>query len=80
MFIFYNKQAEKLRSCKMKEGWMKNAAGWWRRKDDDSKLFRGFAEWQTDQQTFVNVELLLRLKIIAISAVLDIRKIIFGKV
>ena len=23
------KQAEKLKSCKMKEGWMKNDEGWW---------------------------------------------------
>ena len=32
-------------------------------KDDDFKLFRGFDYEQTDEQTFVIVESLLRLKI-----------------
>ena len=32
-------------------------------KDDDFKLLRGFADKQTNRQTFVNVELLSRLKI-----------------
>ena len=41
------KQAEKLKSFEMKEGWIKNAEGW-RMKDDDFKLFRGFADEQTD--------------------------------
>ena len=31
-------------------------------KDDDFKLFRGFADGLTDEQTFVIVESLLRLK------------------
>ena len=31
-------------------------------KDDDFKLFRGFADGLTDEQTFVIVELLSRLK------------------
>ena len=31
-------------------------------KDDDFKLFWGFADGLTDEQTFVNVESLLRLK------------------
>ena len=34
------KQAEKLKSREMKEGWMKN--------DDDFKLLRGFADGRTD--------------------------------
>ena len=29
------------------EGWMNNDEGW-RMNDDDFKLFRGFADWQTD--------------------------------
>ena len=32
-------------------------------KDDDFKLFRGFEDRLTDEQTFVNVESLLQLKI-----------------
>ena len=35
------KQAEKLKSREMKEGWMKNDEGWMM-KDDDFKLLRGF--------------------------------------
>ena len=35
------KQAEKLKSREIKEGWMKNDKGWM--KDDDFKLLRGFA-------------------------------------
>ena len=66
-----NKQAEKLKSREMKEGWMKNDEGWWRMvkggegwmKSDDFKLLGGFALGQTDEQTFVIVESLLRLKV-----------------
>ena len=42
------KQAEKLKSCKMKEGWMKNDEKWikneegWRMNDDNLQLLRGF--------------------------------------
>ena len=55
-----SKQAEKLKSREMKEGWMKNDEGWmknewkmmkdeeWMMKDDDFKLLRGFADWRTD--------------------------------
>ena len=54
-------QAEKLKSRKMKEGWMRNDEGWmkndkvwmknderWMMKDDDFKLLKGFALWQTN--------------------------------
>ena len=41
---------------------MMNDEGWMM-KDDDFKLLRGFCDWQTDERTFVNVELLSRLKI-----------------
>ena len=44
--MFVGKQAEKLKSCKMKEGWTKNDEGW-RMKDDDFKVLRGFI---TDRQ------------------------------
>ena len=37
---------------------------WWRMKVDDFKLLRGFADYLTDGWTFVNVESLLRLKIL----------------
>ena len=55
----FKKQAEKLKSCEMKEGWwrmMKDDEGWmkdeWRMmKDDDFKLLRGFASEQTDRRT-----------------------------
>ena len=62
------KQAEKLKSREMKEGWMKNDEGWmkyeWRMmKDDDFKLLRGFDYGQTNEQTFVILESLSRLKI-----------------
>ena len=47
-----SKQAEKLISQELKEGWMKNYEGWikndewWMMKDDDFKLLRGFDdEW-----------------------------------
>ena len=56
-----SKQAEKLKSCEMKERWMKNDEGWMMR-GNVFKLSRGFADWQTDEQTFVNVEFLLQLK------------------
>ena len=59
--IFYTiKQAEKLKSREMKEGWMKNDEGWmkyewrmmmdeeWMMKDDDLKLLRGFDCGQTE--------------------------------
>ena len=39
-----NKQAEKLKSRELKEGWMKNDEGRWRMKDDDFKLLTGFAD------------------------------------
>ena len=55
------KQAEKLKSREMKEGWMKNDEGWmkndewwmmneekWRMSDDDFKLFGGFGDGLTD--------------------------------
>ena len=44
-----NKQAEKLKSCKMKDGWMKNDEGWM--KNDDFKLLRGFALRLMDERT-----------------------------
>ena len=44
--------------------------GGWRMKDDDFKLLRGFADGQTDEQTFVIVESLSRLKILKTSAML----------
>ena len=44
------KQAEKLKSREMKEGWMKNEEGWMM-KDDDFKLLRGFEDEQTNRQT-----------------------------
>ena len=28
-----------------------NFQGWWRMKDDDFKLLRGFADWRTDRRT-----------------------------
>ena len=43
------KQAEKLKSHEMKEGWMKNDEGWWFQADEG---LRGFNDRQT---TFVNV-------------------------
>ena len=43
-------QAEKLKSRKIKEGWMKNDEGW-RMNDDDFKLLKGFYDWLTDGQT-----------------------------
>ena len=50
------KQAEKLISCKMKGGWMKNDDGRMKNdegkgqmmKDDDFKLLSGFGNGQTD--------------------------------
>ena len=42
-FIRNKKQAEKLKSREMKEGWMKNVEGWMM-KDDDFKLLRGFID------------------------------------
>ena len=61
------KQAEKLKSRKMKEGWMKNDECW--RLNDEGWWFQaveGFCDWLTDRQTdgwtFVNVESLLQLK------------------
>ena len=50
------KQAEKLKSREIKEGWMKNDEWrmneeWWRMKDDDFKLLRGFDYGQTDKRT-----------------------------
>ena len=45
------------------EGWMKNDERW-RMKDDDFKLLRGFDDEWTIKHTFVNVEWLLRLKIV----------------
>ena len=50
------KQAEKLKSREMKEGWMKNDGGWmkidegWMMKDDDFKLLRGFEDKRTNRQ------------------------------
>ena len=63
--IHANKQAEKLKSREMKEGWMKNYEWWWRMNEewwrmndeewmmkvDDFKLLRDFDNWQTDEQT-----------------------------
>ena len=48
-------QAEKLKSCEKKEGWMKNDKGWMKderrmMKDDDFKLLRGFDHGGTDRQ------------------------------
>ena len=60
------KQAEKLKSHKMKDGWMIKDEGWMM-KNDDFKLLRGEGfcrqtDGQTDKQTFVIVESLLQLK------------------
>ena len=52
------KQAEKLKSCKMKEGWMKNDDGWmkndegWNMKDEGSQFqaVEGFC-FRTNGQT-----------------------------
>ena len=44
---FVIQQAGKLKSCKIKEGWIKNDEGW-KMKDEDFKLLKGFAlthEW-----------------------------------
>ena len=61
-----SKQAEKLQSREMKEGWLKMMKDEWRMmkdegrvmkdewgvmKDDDFKLLRGFEDEQTDGQT-----------------------------
>ena len=61
------KQAEKLKSCEMKEGWMKNDECW--RMNDEGWRFQvveGFCDWRTDERTnertFVNVESLSQLK------------------
>ena len=43
------KQAEKLKSREMKEGWRKDE--WRMMKDDDFKLLRGFDNEQMDWQT-----------------------------
>ena len=58
------KQAEELKSCEMKEAWIKNDIWWikndegwmkngegWMMKDDDFKLLRGLVDWRTDRQT-----------------------------
>ena len=70
-------QAEKLKSRKIKEGWMKNDEGWrmndewwwWRLKDEwwwfqAVEGFLWLTDWRTDKRTFVNVELLSWLKIV----------------
>ena len=61
------KQAEKLKSREMKEGWMKNDECW--RMNDEGWRFQvveGFCDWRTDERTnertFVNVESLSQLK------------------
>ena len=47
-------QAEKLKSHKMKEGWMKTVKDEWRMmkveglKNDDCRLLRGFEDWKTN--------------------------------
>ena len=52
-----SKQAEKLKSREMKEGWMRNDEEWmkidegWRLKDDDFKLLRGFSDRLTEERT-----------------------------
>ena len=45
-----DKQAEKLKSCKEKEGWMNSDEGWMMNYDD-LKLLRGFDLWQMDKRT-----------------------------
>ena len=66
------KKAEKLKSCEMKDGcWKMNDESWkmkverWRKNVERwrFKVVGGFEDRQTDEQTFVIVELLLRLKI-----------------
>ena len=48
------KQAEKLKIHKMKEGWMKTVKDEWRMmkveglKNDDCRLLRGFEDWKTN--------------------------------
>ena len=69
------KQAEKLKSCKMKEGWMKSDEEWWKMMKDKWRMMKdegwgfqaveGFWLWidrQTNRQTLVNVELFSQLK------------------
>ena len=57
ILAIFIKQTEKLKSREMKEGWMKNDEGrmmndeWWRMKDDDFKLWRGFADKRTNKRT-----------------------------
>ena len=51
--IFQKKQADRLKSYEMKEGWMKNDEGWMKN-DDDFKPLRVFADrqiYKTDRQT-----------------------------
>ena len=45
-----------------KDEWRMMKDECWMMKDDDFKLLWGFADWLTDEQTFVNVESLSRLK------------------
>ena len=54
-YFYIFKQAEKLKSWKLKEGFIKNEGrmndeGWGMR-DEDFKLLRGFADEQTDRQS-----------------------------
>ena len=51
MFVF-KKQAEKLKSREMKEGWMKNDEGWMMR-GNVFKLLRGFADWQMNEDLWM---------------------------
>ena len=52
--LLMGKQAEKLKSRKMKEGWIKNDKGWmkndewWKMKNEDFKLLRDFADGHTN--------------------------------
>ena len=53
----YHKQVETLKSCKMKEAWIKSDEGWtkneegWMMNDDDFKLLKGFALGRTKKRT-----------------------------
>ena len=62
------KQAEKLKSREMKEGWWRMNEEWWKMKDEWWKMVISscwgvlITNRQTDGRTFVNVESLSRLK------------------
>ena len=64
LYMVSQKQAEKLKSCKMKERWIKNDEEWWRMKDEWWRMMisNGQMNERTNGQTFAIVESLSRLK------------------